>query len=101
MNRNRVWPYATSPERIAYLAAVRNKALEPLQSAEMTKRLPDVETFTKVVFLNDVYFSWQSIVRLLATRLDGRTDLAADYDLVCAMDYGTRGKANRCISRRR
>lgn len=90
-NSDRSWPYGTSPERISYLAAVRNKALEPIQSDNESIRLSDAESFTKVVFLNDIYFSWQSIVRLLATRLDGRTDLPSDYDLACAFDYGESG----------
>lgn len=91
-NKDREWPYGTSPERISYLAKVRNKALEPLQSESDSLRLEDAHTFTKIVFLNDIYFSWQSIVRLLATRLDGRTDIAPDYDLACSFDYGAGGK---------
>lgn len=90
-NTDRWWPYGTSPERISYLAGVRNKAIEALQSEDDAIRLPDAHTFTKIVFLNDIYFSWQSIVRLLATRLDERTDVPADYDLACAFDYGSSG----------
>lgn len=88
---NRWWPYVTSAQRIRYLADVRNKALEPVQSFDDTIRLPDTETFTKIIFLNDIFFSWQSIIRLLATRLDGRDDIAADYDLACGFDYGDGG----------
>lgn len=90
-NSDRWWPYGTSPERVTYLAGVRNRALEPLQSSDETVRLSNNTDFTKIVFLNDIYFSWQSIVRLLATRLDGRQDLPPDYDLACAIDYGSSG----------
>lgn len=89
---NRWWPYETSPERIDYLAQARNRALEPLQSTDSAIRLDDYHQFTKIVFLNDVLFTWQSVVRLLATRLDGRTDLAGDYDLACGFDYTIHGE---------
>lgn len=91
-NPNRQWPYPASPERITYLAEVRNKALEPLQSNVSSIRLLEASSFTKILFFNDIYFSWQSIVRLLATRLDSRDDLPPDYDLACAFDYGFSGK---------
>lgn len=94
VNSDRTWPYGTSPERISYLAGVRNKALEPLQSENENVRLADAQSYTKVIFLNDIYFSWQSIFRLLATRLDGRNDLPPDYDLACAFDYGEAGASS-------
>lgn len=91
-NTDRWWPYGTAPERVTYLAGVRNKALEPLQSPNDKLRLVDNTLFTKVVFLNDIFFSWQGIIRLLATRIDGREDLPSDYDLACAMDFGHSGE---------
>lgn len=90
-DNERWWPYGTSLERIRFLAGVRNKALEPIQSSDGKIRLSGHGTFTKIVFLNDIYFSYDSIVRLLATRLDGDTTLAGDYDLACAIDYGGTG----------
>lgn len=77
----RRWAYHTSPGRIEFLAKARNRALEPLQSPDAGVRLPDYTQFTKVVFLNDVVWTWQAAVRLLATSLDGE-----DYDLACAID---------------
>ena len=91
-NSNRWWPYGTAPERVRYLAEVRNKAMEPIQSPDDALRLPNTADFTKIVFINDIYFSWQSIVRLLATRTDGKDDLPGDYDLACAIDYGNSGE---------
>lgn len=91
----RWWPYGTAPERIQFLAAARNKALEPLQSPDDSVRLADYDTFTKVVFLNDVVFTWQGVVRLLATSWDG--DEGEDgYDLACAMDYYQAGELWLC-----
>ncbi|CAK5265205.1 unnamed protein product [Mycena citricolor] len=55
-------------ERVQYMADMRNKALEPLRNA------------TKVIFFNDVYFEWKSIVRLLNTH-------NGEYDLACALDF--------------
>lgn len=75
----RSWPYATSPERIGFLAKARNKALEPLQSPEAKIRIPDYDSYDKILFLNDIVYSWQAAVRLLAT--------PGEYDLVCGMDY--------------
>lgn len=65
-----------SPERISYMADIRNKALEPLRV------LGDQEgkTFAKVLFFNDVFFDWRAIVRLINTK-------EGDYDLACALDF--------------
>jgi hypothetical protein len=95
----RTWPYGTSPERISFLATARNRAMEPLQSLDPNIRLLDYSTYTKGVFLNDVYFSYKSIVRLLATRLDGDTSRPPDYDVVCAMDYGPSGLYDTWVAR--
>ena len=90
-NAERWWPYSTSRERIFFLAGVRNKALEPIQSHDEAIRIPGHDTFTKIIFLNDIYFSYESIVRLLASRIDGDATLPGDYDLACAIDYGSSG----------
>jgi len=84
------WPYGTSPERIQFLAHARNMALEPLQSPNDSIRLPDWQTFTKVIFLNDIHFRWQDIVNLIGTRVVGKED--EEYDLACAMDFGSSGE---------
>lgn len=91
---DRWWPYGTAPERIAYLAEARNRALKPLQSDDATIRLEGYDKFDKVIFLNDILFSWQSIVRLLATRIDGGdVSSPTEYDLACAMDYSAHGRS--------
>jgi hypothetical protein len=87
------FPYGTSPERISFLAKMRNKAMESIQSADPEIRLPNWHEFTKVVFLNDIYFDWEDIVRLIATRVEGKED--EDYDVVCAMDFGEYGESWR------
>lgn len=84
----RWWPYPTSPERINFLAAARNKAMAPLQSPSADVRLPDYDSYTKVLFLNDVLFTWEAAVRLLGTEYDGD----GDYDLACGMDFGASGE---------
>lgn len=89
---NRWWPYGTSPERIGLLANARNRALEPLQSPDADVRLDDYDEFTKILFLNDVVFSWDAAVRLLATSLDGEEG-ENGYDLACGMDFGVTGES--------
>jgi hypothetical protein len=84
------WPYATSPKRIQYLADVRNKAIEPLQSSDPSVRLTDWQSYTKVLFLNDILFDWRDIVRLIGTRIEGHEE--EDYDLACGLDFGTIGE---------
>jgi len=81
------WPYGTSAERIAYLAGARNIALEPIQSSNHELRVPDWEDFTKIIFLNDIVFRWEDVVRLIGTETDGE-----EYDLACAMDFGASGE---------
>ncbi|KAJ7092382.1 capsular associated protein [Mycena belliarum] len=61
-------------ERVQYMADMRNKALEPLQGGLDGRR------FDKLIFFNDVYFAWKSIVRLLDTN-------NGDFDLACALDF--------------
>ena len=84
------WPYGTSPQRIEFLAKLRNKAMEPLQDADPDTRLENWRDFTKIVFLNDILFEWEDIVRLIATRVEGKEN--EDYDVACAMDFGEYGK---------
>lgn len=81
---DRRWPYGTSPERIDYLAAARNRAMEPLQNDSETLRLDNWAEYDKVVFLNDIWFEWQDVYRLLGLR-DG------DFDLACGVDFGASG----------
>lgn len=66
-------------KRIAWLAEVRNKVLEPLYKGAMLK--PD-----KLLFLNDIYFTPSSALRLLwGTNLDATG--VARYKAVCAVDF--------------
>jgi hypothetical protein len=88
----RHWPYSTSQERIQYLADARNKAMEPLQSEDDSVRLPDYNEFTRVVFINDVIYKWESVVRLIATRMDEDESKAGEYDLACGLDFAISGK---------
>ena len=60
-------------DRIDRLSHARNRALAPLFN--MSK---EHESFDYVIFLNDIAFTWQGIVRLVAT--------PAPYDVVCGMD---------------
>jgi len=95
----RWWPYGTSPERINFLARARNQALLPLQSSDPQTRLEEYDQFTKVIFLNDVQFTWESIVRLVATRVDGDESKAGDYDLACGIDYASSGESCQSYQR--
>lgn len=79
-----------SKERIAYLAATRNRALEPIQSSDPSIRVPEWNTFTKIIFLNDIVFKWQDVARLIGTKLDGRE--GEEYDMVCAIDFAGSGE---------
>lgn len=90
----RWWPYGSGPERIGLLADARNRALEPLQSADPDVRHPEYTQFTKVLFLNDIVFSYDAAVRLLATSLDDEEG-EDEYDLACAMDFGVTGESRR------
>jgi hypothetical protein len=83
----------SSMERIAYLAKTRNKALEPLQSPDPSIRVPEWQTFTKIIFMNDIVYQWRDIARLIGTKLDGRED--EEYDMVCALDF--EGSGEHCL----
>jgi len=57
--------------RIEFLAATRNRAMEPLM----------VGGYDRVVFSNDIFIEPESLVELLETN-DGR------YDMACGLDFG-------------
>lgn len=59
----------TVVKRIAYLAALRNRVLEPLDT-----------TFDRVLFLNDVVFHPRDVVKLLQTN-------NGSYSAACGLDY--------------
>lgn len=92
------WPYGTSPQRIEFIARLRNKAMEPIQSADSDVRLENWRDFTKVIYLNDIRFKWEDIIRLIATRVEGKED--EDYDVACAMDFGEYGEYLRAVETR-
>lgn len=56
--------------RIEFLADIRNRAMEPLFSANVPK-------FDRIIFFNDVYFCKDDILRLLLY----------DADMACSMDF--------------
>lgn len=73
-------------KRIAFLAEVRNKALEPMLKGKGKKRKWD-----KVLFINDVYFEPQGALRLLwGTNVNERGE--SEYKAVCAADFVTSWK---------
>ena len=61
----------SNQERIHYLSALRNFALEPLL---------EMGGYDKVIFSNDVYVEPESIVELLKTA-------NGEYEMACAMDF--------------
>jgi hypothetical protein len=64
-------------KRIAYLAAARNRALEPLKV---------LEPYDRVLYLNDVIFDPVEAAQLLfATNINA--DSRAEYGAACAMDF--------------
>ena len=71
--------------RIEFLAAIRNRALEPL-----------IERggYDKVVFSNDIYIEPESLIELIETA-DG------NYDMACAMDFGHFGAYDMWVLRDR
>ncbi|CAD6444960.1 de897cf1-be89-4430-bd77-6c5e4acd2183-CDS [Sclerotinia trifoliorum] len=75
----------TRLKRVEFLADVRNKALDPITSGELTKK------YERVLFLNDVIFEVQDALRLLwGTNVneEGR----AEYKAVCGADFITSWK---------
>jgi len=76
-------------KRIAWLAGVRNRVLEPLYEDNGKERIGggggDIKP-DKLLFLNDVFFDPSSALRLLwGTNLD--TEGVARYKAVCAVDF--------------
>jgi hypothetical protein len=66
-------------KRVAYLAEVRNRALQPLDS--LARR------YDRVLFLNDVFFEAKDAARLLwGTNVDERTG-KAEYKAACGTDF--------------
>lgn len=45
-----------------------------------------------MIFINDVIYKWQSVVRLIATRLDEDETKAGEYDLACGLDFAITGQ---------
>ncbi|KAK2625977.1 hypothetical protein QTJ16_004239 [Diplocarpon rosae] len=84
-------------KRIAWLAAVRNKALEPLywHAGAGTTTAPGSgggprSQYDKILFINDVFFDAPGALRLLwGTHLQ---DGHASYKAVCAADFVTSWK---------
>ncbi|OAX41049.1 glycosyltransferase family 69 protein [Rhizopogon vinicolor AM-OR11-026] len=70
--------------RIDFLAATRNRALEPLMEGG----------YDRVVFSNDIYIEPESMVELLETN-DG------DYDMACGMDFAHFGAYDMWVLRDR
>ncbi|KAI8069906.1 cryptococcal mannosyltransferase 1-domain-containing protein [Gongronella butleri] len=62
--------------RIPRLAMLRNKALEPVRSA----LTDDGQPYQTVLFLNDIWFSWEDAVQLLQTN-------QGSFDAACSMDF--------------
>lgn len=71
-------------ERIEFLAATRNRAMEPLT----------VGGYDRVVFSNDIFIEPESFVELLETN-DG------DYDMACGLDMGHFGAYDMWVLRDR
>lgn len=71
--------------RIDFLAAIRNRALEPLV---------EMGGYDRVVFSNDIYIEPESFIELLETA-DGQ------YDMTCALDFGHFGAYDMWVLRDR
>ena len=74
--RKKVKPYRIlSNLRIKYYSELRNKCLDYLYE------LPNIDfNNTKIIFFNDIIFSYEDIINLLATNNE-------DYDAVCGLDF--------------
>lgn len=72
-------------KRIAYLAEVRNKVLQPLYNPP-AKSVEQKRKYDKVLFINDVFFDAEGATRLLwGTNADAEGKSA--YKAVCAADF--------------
>ncbi|KAG2072083.1 hypothetical protein BDR04DRAFT_1097390 [Suillus decipiens] len=76
--------YLGGRERIEFLAATRNRALEPLMEGG----------YDKVIFSNDVFIEPETLVELLETN-DG------NYDMACGLDFGHFGAYDMWVLRDR
>ncbi|KAG0695010.1 glycosyltransferase family 69 protein [Suillus ampliporus] len=70
--------------RIEFLAATRNRVLEPLMAGG----------YDKVVFSNDIFIEPESFVELLETN-------GGDYDVACGLDFGHFGAYDMWVLRDR
>ncbi|KII85539.1 glycosyltransferase family 69 protein [Plicaturopsis crispa FD-325 SS-3] len=75
----------TAPARINFLAATRNRALEPLVQRG---------GYDRVIFSNDVFVRAESVVELLSTR-------GGAYDMVCGLDMASWGLYDSWVTRDR
>ncbi|KAH7908257.1 glycosyltransferase family 69 protein [Hygrophoropsis aurantiaca] len=75
----------TNMERINFLSAVRNRAIEPLV---------EKGGYDKLVFSNDIYIEPETIIELLETA-DG------NYDMACGLDFGSYGGYDAWVLRDR
>lgn len=50
-----------------------------------------------MIFINDVIYKWEAVVRLIATRVDEDETKAGDYDLACGFDYSISGESLRNV----
>nr|XP_018266885.1 uncharacterized protein I303_00865 [Kwoniella dejecticola CBS 10117]OBR89043.1 hypothetical protein I303_00865 [Kwoniella dejecticola CBS 10117] len=96
------WPFPTAVERIEYLANARNRAMEPIQSEDDAIRTQNYGEFTKIIFLNDIWFKYEDLVSLIDTRFtdeQGNESKFGDYDQVCAMDFCAAGLYDSWVAR--
>jgi len=80
----------SNKERIEFLAATRNLALEPLRRPEMR----DFASSGRVLFSNDVFVTAEAILELLNTR-------NGDYDMACGTDFDDFGLYDIWVTRDR
>ncbi|KAJ7215066.1 cryptococcal mannosyltransferase 1-domain-containing protein [Mycena pura] len=78
-------PMSTKEQRIVFLAALRNVAMEPLV---------EKGGFKRVLWSNDVYVEAEAIVELLNTN-------HGDYDMACGLDQGPWGLYDMWVLRDR
>lgn len=76
--------YLGGRERIQFLAATRNVALEPLMEGG----------YDKVVFSNDIFIEPETLVELLETN-------NGNYDMACGLDFGHFGAYDMWVLRDR
>ncbi|KAI5803333.1 cryptococcal mannosyltransferase 1-domain-containing protein [Peziza echinospora] len=80
-------PWIDIPDRMAYMAQVRNLALNPLDT------LPT--RFTKILFFNDILFHYTQALHLLSLR-NGNYALACPLDMDAAGIYDTWVLRDKC-----